>query len=395
MDPSVLSIRYQGDVDLLNAVRADPLIQKEVASVDLKGRQDMLRSALLGQGVRIAPRLIPTVHQAFETLRERTGLSSDVEAYVVPNPGINAFVTRAGTRTVVVLHGDTVNALSADELLFVIGHELGHAAYGHHEVAERQVFEQLNPRQRMQILALGRAQEISADRVGLLCCGNLDMAIRALFKCASGLTIAGIAIDPAEFDSQWDQYVGEVLEVGTDTSHGLVTHPLPHLRIRALRQFWESGMNRGAGKIDWTAIRQATDPSVDKLLAVLDPLARERPDAADPILADFFLWGGLFMALAHGDIGAPERERLESVTSPARLGQALAAGMPTAESCKQQFRNCLGRRKQKLTASEIARILDGLAQIARSDQTFADSEMNALREIAAELKVNADLFIVN
>ena len=395
MDQSILSIRYQGDVALLDAVRADPLIQKEVASVDVSRRQDMLRSALLGQGVRIAPRLIPSVHQAFEALRERTGLGSDVEAYVVPSPGINAFVTRAGSRTVVVLHGDTVNALSADELLFVIGHELGHATYGHHDVAERQVFDQLNPRQRMQILALGRAQEISADRVGLLCCGNLDVAIRALFKCASGLTVPGLAMDAAEFDAQWDQYVGEVLEVGTDTSHGLVTHPLPHLRIRALRQFWDSGLGKGAGNVDWAAVRQQTDPAIDRLLAVLDPLARDRPDAPDPILADFFLWGGLFMALAHGDVGADERERLASVTSAARLQQALSAGQPTAGDCRQRFLDCLGRRKQKLTASEIARIMEGLTQIARADRNFADSEMDALRQIARELKVNADLFIVN
>jgi hypothetical protein len=393
MDQSVFAIRYQGDVALLAAVRADPLIQKEVASVDVSGRQDMLRSALLGQGVRIAPRLIPTVHQAFEALRERTGLGDEVEAYVVPSPGINAFVTRDGSRTFVVLHGDTVNALNADELLFVIGHELGHAAFGHHEVAERRVFERLNPRQRMQLLALSRAQEISADRVGLLCCGNLDAAIRALFKCASGLTMAGLVIDPTEFDAQWDHYVNEVLEVGTDTSHGLVTHPLPHLRIRALRQFWTAGLGNGSASVDWGAVREQTDPAVDGLLAVLDPLARERPDAADPILADFFLWGGLFMALSHGEIGAQEQERIASVTSPAKLGQALAAGQPTAGECRQRFLECLGRRKQKLTASEIARILDGLTQIARADQNFADAEIAALRGIAAELKVNADLFI--
>jgi uncharacterized tellurite resistance protein B-like protein len=284
-----------------------------------------------------------------------------------------------------------VNSLSAEELLFVIGHELGHAAYGHHEVAERQVFDQLNPRQRMQLLALSRAQEISADRVGLLCCASLDVAIRALFKCASGLTLGNLAIDPAEFDDQWDHYVNEVQEVGTDTSHGLVTHPLPHLRIRALRQFWQSGAATRA--VDWPAVRRQTDQEIDRLLAVLDPLARERPDAADPILADFFLWGGLFMALAHGDLGPPEREKLASVTSPGKLQQALAAGPPTADQCREQFRQCLGRRKQKLTASEITRILEGLVQIAKADQNVAEAEVNALRGIAAELKVNADLFI--
>ena len=143
MDPRILSSRYRGDTELLEALRADPVVQREVAGVDTSARQSMLRSRLLGHAVRVAPRLIPAVHDAFEALRRRTGVTGNLEAYVVPEPGINAFVTRGGARTFVVLNGDTINALEAGELLFVIGHELGHAAFGHHEVAERLVFDRL------------------------------------------------------------------------------------------------------------------------------------------------------------------------------------------------------------------------------------------------------------
>ncbi len=389
MDPQILTTRYRGDAELRDALRADPVIQREVAQVDVSAHQSMLRSRLLGHAVRVAPGLIPSVHEAFEALGKRTGVAADLEAYVVPTPGINAYVTRGRTRTFVVLNGDTVNALDARELQFVIGHELGHAAFGHHDVNEFLVIDRVDPRRRMQLMALSRAQEISADRMGLLCCGDFDVATKALFRTASGITTPDLAMDPALFDQQWDQYVNELLEVGTDDSLGMLTHPVAHLRIKALRLFWEADLWMAPDP----AAQAAVDEEVGALLAVLDPLARERPDAADPILADFFLWGGLYMALSHGDLGEKERERLASVASPARLQQALAAGVPGSDQCLERFAECLARRQQKLTASEINRILEGLVQIARADEQVAADEQAALRQLAAKLRVSADLFL--
>lgn len=389
MKAKITDCRYQGDADLLAAIRADPVVQREVAQIDTADRQAMLRTRLLAHAVRVSPRVIPAIHEAFEALRQRTGITGDIEAYVVPEPGINAFVTRGASRIFVVLNGDTINALKAEELLFVIGHELGHAAFGHHDVVERLVFERLDPRRRMQLMALSRAQEISADRVGLLCCGDLEVAMRALFRTASGITSPHLAMDPAEFDQQWHQYVNELVEVGTDDSHGQLTHPVAHLRIKALRIFWDAGLAVGPDP----AAQWPVDAQVGEWLAVLDPLARERPDAPDPILADFFLWGGLYMALSHGDIGQAERNRLTAVTSQERLAQALAAGVPSVAQCAERFSECLARRRQKLTASEINRLLEGLAQIAQADSQVSEAEKAALRQLAGSLRVNADLYL--
>lgn len=389
MQARITDCRYQGEADLLAAIRADPAVQREVAQVDTGDRQALLRTRLLAHAVRVSPRVMPTIHDAFDALRQRTGITGDIEAYVVPEPGINAFVTRGASRIFVVLNGDTINALKTEELLFVIGHELGHAAFGHHDVVEHRVFERLGPQRRMQLLALSRAQEISADRVGLICCGDLDVAARALFRTASGITSPHLAMDPDEFDQQWDQYVNELVEVGTDDSHGLLTHPVAHLRIKALRIFWDAGLAFGPD----SAVQRPVDAQVAEWLAVLDPLARERPDAPDPILADFFLWGGLYMALSHGDIGQAERTRLASVTSAERLTQALAAGVPSVAQCAERFSQCLARRRQKLTSSEINRLLEGLAQIAQADSLVAEAEKDALRQLAGLLRVNADLYL--
>ena len=71
----------------------------------------------------------------------------------------------------------------------MIGHELGHFLLDHHHANVG--FTSANPeyfRQR-------RAQEISVDRLGLLSCGSLDVALRALMKTVSGLTERHLRFD--------------------------------------------------------------------------------------------------------------------------------------------------------------------------------------------------------
>src|SRR5687768_6615234 len=73
-----------------------------------------------------------------------------------------------------------VDILDEEEFCFVVGHELGHFLLRHtaglHGSTES-----------LELFMLQRAQEISADRLGMVACGSLDVAIKALKKTISGL----------------------------------------------------------------------------------------------------------------------------------------------------------------------------------------------------------------
>lgn len=118
-----------------------------------------------------------------------------------------------------------IDLLDEPEFEFVIGHELGHFLLDHHHANVG--FTSANPeyfRQR-------RAQEISVDRLGLLSCGSLDVALRALMKTVSGLTERHLRFDVGAFISQ----LRKIENSKADFSNS--THPSIVIRAKALLWF--------------------------------------------------------------------------------------------------------------------------------------------------------------
>lgn len=396
LNAAINDSRYSGDQALLESLRSDPALQAALTRFESPEVRDRKRSYYLASGVRISGSLVPALSKTLDRLRTRTGLTDALEAYVLPDQNINAGMTRGAPHALLVLHAGAINHLTEDELLFVIGHELGHAMHNHIDVPEQGAMRDssLGPRQRLQLFAWSRAAEISADRVGLLCCGNLDAAVSATFKVASGITVPGYTVDAGAFAAQWDDYAEEVMDVGSDIFGGELTHPLPHLRMKALTLYWNAGLAEGdASTPRWSDARQRVDAEVERLLSMLDPLAREDPDGVDPLLAEFFLWGGLYIALAHGEVADAERARIGEMSSRRKVQAALRDGTPSPDHCLEQFRATIASRRQKLSASEIFRIMEGLVQIALSDQNFDPAEREALHTIANTLGVSAELII--
>lgn len=381
--------RFVGDTNLLESLRADDDISRRLNDAAAVHHQNSIRTQLLAHAVRVDLHLIPRVARSLDQLRGRTNIDTPMEAYVFEDSSINGFVTRGHSHTFVVLSSGAVNNLSAPELEFVIGHELGHTIFGHLDVAAPFILQNggLDPRSCMRILAWQRASEISADRAGLICCGSIDVAATALFKTLSGLNIEGLRIDPAEFAGQWEHLAREVIE-GGESDHWQISHPFPPLRMKAMMVFWESGFfDRGESDEDATWPSQKTDDRVLRLLAMMDPLARESKDSTDPILADFFLWGGLYLALANGELHESELERLAMITSRSQVKEVMRHGAPDSAHCLERFGECIGNRRQKLKALETHRIIQGLLEIAIADGSIDEQETDGLVCLAGKLGI--------
>lgn len=151
-----------------------------------------------------------------------------VEAFVFASPIIQA-ECYAGDRAECVLRFSSalVDILDEKEFRFVAGHEIGHFLLGH-GLARAADEEQQSIEYYMQ----QRAQEISVDRAGLLACGSLNIAIKALMKTVSGLTGNHLRFDVGAFLAQ--------LHKSSDVSFGInnkATHPSILIRCRALLWF--------------------------------------------------------------------------------------------------------------------------------------------------------------
>lgn len=371
--------RFGRERELFEQIRADEVLKRELARSEVLRQRNMTRARLLSEAVRVNVKLLPNVAQSFARITRHVEGGKQLEAYVFDEPGIQAFIAEGRSHMLVGVSSGAIRTLSSEELEFVLGHELGHALYGHLDIAAGFLIEHCNlDLERCQLVrSFQRAAEVSADRAGLVCCGSLDVAANAIFKLLCGLHIPGHKVDPAELAEQWDSLREEVLDDGR-RDHWQLSHPFPPLRMRALLLFHQMGPG------------SAADAEVRRLLALMEPSSAQAKDAEDPFLARFLFWGGLYIATADGSMSAEESARLDEL-APAgvNVAAALQAGGAAADHSFERFRETRCTRRQKLNAGELHRMAMGLIDMAKRNGGVSQGRVLRLRKLGEELGIAA------
>jgi len=162
-----------------------------------------------------------------------------VDVYLVEKNQMNAYTFGIETPKVLVLYSPLLKVMSPGELKFIIGHEMGHVALGH---------TWLNtiiggmagipaPFGASVILYAAfrwwsRMCEFSADRAGLLACGNLNLAVSALVKL-----VAPEVRSQRDFDQAMAAIDREDDDVSNRLAEVFQSHPMLIRRINQLRQY--------------------------------------------------------------------------------------------------------------------------------------------------------------
>ena len=180
--------------------------------------------------VRITPGLFPSLHQSIEEVFKSLDVSASFDAFVSADEALNAYCVASKDGVIIWLSSGLVRTLEENELQFVLGHELGHWYLQHHlyERGNDSSHEQYKLSQ-----ALSRAAEISADRFGLLAVRDLEVALRAIIKTASGL--------PSDFlGPSVNEYLQQAKDLATfaeNVEEIYASHPPMVVRARALLWF--------------------------------------------------------------------------------------------------------------------------------------------------------------
>jgi Zn-dependent protease with chaperone function/uncharacterized RDD family membrane protein YckC len=158
------------------------------------------RGRLLGGGLRVHAGQFGYVYAVVDECARRMRMPTP-HAFVRDDPFVPVVAIGIGEPYAVVLSAQYVEHFADDELRFLIGRELGHIAAGHTRLTS---LLSANGRENGVIaLAFGswlRRIDYTADRIGLLCCGSLDAAIRAIAVSTFGSV--GRKIDLAAFAEQ-------------------------------------------------------------------------------------------------------------------------------------------------------------------------------------------------
>jgi Zn-dependent protease with chaperone function len=223
-------------------------------AIEATGRlwQSRARAEILGSAAKATDVQHPRVHLA--AARCAAALHIPAPAVYV-RPGTDALTLGTEDDSYIVLGASLVDQLSDEELTFVVGHECGHLHNNHivlttalHYLTEAAAFyvRWIVQPAALALRAWARRAEITCDRAGALCCGNIEVASAAITKMAAGTS------KPLP--------LGELFR----------SHPYLPKRIAALKAFGESAFFRRAANIGpgGTPADQC-DAAIAKILSVL------------------------------------------------------------------------------------------------------------------------------
>ncbi len=138
------------------------------------------RGRLLGTSVRVHPDQFPETFAIVERCAAMLAMRVP-QIFVRDDDSVPIAAVGIGEPYSLVISTRWLHELKPDELAFIVGRELGHIAAGHTRYTSLlSINGKENPVISVAFGAWLRKLEYTADRIGMLCCGSIDAAHRAI-----------------------------------------------------------------------------------------------------------------------------------------------------------------------------------------------------------------------
>jgi len=285
--------------------------------------------------IQISKKITPELFYAVEKTRSNLNLQeTDLSSFVYNSPEINAkCFLGEDEKFVVLLSSSLIKLLDMSELIFVIGHELGHLLLNH--TKERKDNSPYG-------LIKSRAKEISVDRIGLIASRDIDVSIKAMIKTIAGLDEEYIKFNTSELLKQ----LSSVRNIN-DSVLNQSTHPSFLLRIKALVWFslsdeYQSLTKKNGKNLDEInrLIQKDLDTYINKSIKLNIESCKE----------SFKFWLSIFAAAEDGRFSKDEQKEIEEIFGQEKLHKFInmIKGMGMAEA-KKIIRNKLVNAYEKVS----------------------------------------------
>ena len=204
---------------------------------------------MFATGIVLDEKNFPAAYQSLKEISQLLGIKIPYTLITNSMEGINAFATGTDEKPFVVLSNSAVALLNPNELKFIMAHECGHIAMEHmvyHTAGNLATLAggllPIVGSLAAQALTFplnywNRCSEITADRIGLLCCGELETAQRALLRIVGGLTETG-DIDIKQYIKRSQQF--QNMQTFGRLGEYTQSHPMIYKRLLALECFAKS-----------------------------------------------------------------------------------------------------------------------------------------------------------
>ncbi len=401
MKAATASLQARRDRQLRAELESDRGVGKALAKFDERasGYGFRHRRGLLADSIRLNRNMAPEVSRALAECRERLGFDQPVEIYVRPEQQFNAFCSRWRSGPICIgFSSRLLECFSPAELRFVLGHELGHALFDHFGIPMpiTAIIEDIGgtlvsrPVQ-LKLFVWCRAAEVSADRAGLVCTGDAEIAATAFFKMASGIAGTAVRTDLEAFAQQVMALASAPSATDDrrdddDTLDCFSTHPYTPVRVRALLAFarsraFQSAIGGSGGELEIDQV----DEVVERDLSLMEPSYLEERGPESEKMRRGLYCAGVSVAAAHGDVSATEMAALRAL-----LGARQTPSADDLPALRTELDGLLG----ELATAPLprrAQLVQHLTVIAGADGHVADEEYAEMARIATALAVPLDI----
>ena len=247
------SWEHPADRAALAALRRVPAFDDVLRTIFGFFGEKPVRLAFQANAVRVSEKQFGWVHAHYRDVLQTMDSPEHYPLFISQTPMVNAGAYGMN-KPFIVLNSGSIRLLEEEELVFLLGHELGHILSGHVLYRTMTVillqlasigFPIVGLAARAVLLGLlewSRKSELSADRAGLLAVQEPEAALRTSMKLAGGGTPE--ESDLNEFLQQADEYRsgGDAADAVFKVLNLLgTTHPFHTLRAAELRDWVESG----------------------------------------------------------------------------------------------------------------------------------------------------------
>jgi tellurite resistance protein len=382
------AIRVEADTLLAERLRVHPVVQAASRARGRASGGSEIERSLLATAVRLTRSVAPELQDMLASCAEMLKVETTLEPFVYPSSSMNAAVTPPEDGKLFVLFSsELLDAFDQDELCFVVGHELGHHKYGHHDIPVRAVLEEggkQDPELALDLFSWSRFAELSADRAGLMCCNNLEAVGRSLFKLASGLrgTRANVAMQALLAQVEELQAQGIATADDADRDEWFSTHPFSPLRLKAASLAHSAGLFAGIGEDARVGLERQTH----ELMAVMDPGYLKGKSEEARAMRRVLLAGGFLVAVADGEVHEAEVAALDGF-----LGEGTVHDRLSAEALRADLPSRLADLKACAGAAHHQQVVRDICIVARADGHVADCERAVIEEICEVLQISPAL----
>ncbi len=345
-----------------------------------------IRRHLLSTSVRLTKNMSPEIHVMANDCIQKLGVDLPLELYVYSSPQFNAACFKPEQeRLYVMLSSSLLEGFTQQELKYVIGHELGHHIYRHHEIPIGYLLkgqQRPSPKMTLELFAWSRYAEISADRAGAYCAEDFQAVASALFKLSSGLTSDFINFDLNDFLLQVDEMQVVDAEPGEGAPMGdwFSTHPFSPLRVKALDFFHQSELMKNP-----KFSIQDLETRVQGLMGLMEPSYIEGKTESAEAMRRLLFSGAIYVASASGGISQAEKDVFNEFFGSNSFNDEL-----NIEKLIESVEHRAEKVKKLTNHTQRYQLIRDLVLIARADNRVSKSEREVLVDIAIKLGLTAD-----